>query len=450
MKNRDRCYFWVLMLMIIKIVSVPIFLSSCTFLPAAQGRIRNLVVKGDFDYAATFVDHLETGVYGKNNELLELLDRGMVYHYAGHYQQSIDALEKAKKIYDDLYTKSLSKIAASWLWNDSSLPYAGEDFERVAINIIQALNFMALEQYEDALVEARNVDSVLTLINDRYNPGQKNIYAEDAFARLLMGIAYEWNGGRQDMNDAFISYRKAHDIYEKDFFSNYGLRAPLVLNENVLTTAQWMGQRQLSQWQHRFSDVSFVSLEEKQQMAEVYVLCYRGQIVNKLSSSIVLPGIDGLLTRVSFPKYRKSFQPKLELSVKVVSASGKSYDAGLSKVQDFNAIARQNLEDRRLRILSKAVARPLTKQFLVEAIEDKVADKAGETAGEIFNYAGNVYLLYSEQADIRGWDTLPSEVYVARLLLAPGDYHFFINDRDLGNFFLEAGNKKMIMHWIGY
>jgi len=85
------------------------------------------------------------------------------------------------------------------LSNDLTLPYEGEDFETVLINVVAALNYVLLNQWDDALVEARKVDHKLNVINDRYD--KKNVYKEDAFARYLSGILYE---GKGELNDAFI------------------------------------------------------------------------------------------------------------------------------------------------------------------------------------------------------------------------------------------------------
>ena len=89
-----------------------------------------------------------------------------------------------------------------------------------------ALNYTAAGHHEDALVEARKVDSKLNVINSRYADDKKNVYKEDAFIRFLMGVLYEAEG---EVNDAFISYRKAEEIYRNDYAANYGVSAPSLL-----------------------------------------------------------------------------------------------------------------------------------------------------------------------------------------------------------------------------
>src|SRR3990167_11162667 len=107
------------------------------------------------------------------------------------------------------------------------------------INIFQALNYCMVGDLDEALVEARQVDSKLSSINNRYKPGEKNAYKEDAFARLFMGIIYEASNTPEDMNNAFISYRKALEIYETDFQENYDVSTPSLLKENLLAAADY-------------------------------------------------------------------------------------------------------------------------------------------------------------------------------------------------------------------
>jgi hypothetical protein len=121
--------------------------------------------------------------YGRKNQVLYALDRAMTLHYAGQYEESNRFLERAEQLIDDLFTKSVTAETRAMLSNDLTLPYEGEDFETVMINVVAALNYVLLNQWDDALVEARKVDHKLNVINDRY--AKKNVYREDAFARYF-------------------------------------------------------------------------------------------------------------------------------------------------------------------------------------------------------------------------------------------------------------------------
>ena len=170
-------------------------------------KVDRYLAEGEYDRADSLIEKNQ-GEYGATNSVLYDMDRAMTLHLAGRYAGSNRHLESAERRIDDLYTQSVTSHAGAMLTNDNTLPYEGEDYEKVFINVIGALNYVYLGQWDDALVEARKVDHKLNVLNDRYD--KKNVYKEDAFARYLSGILYE---GRGEWNDAFISYRKAYETY---------------------------------------------------------------------------------------------------------------------------------------------------------------------------------------------------------------------------------------------
>ncbi len=419
--------------------------SSCATLPPMQSRVRRLVAQGDLEQAVLAFQRVPEG-YGRNNELLSLLDRAMVSHYAGRYEASIQDFEQAKILYEEMFTRSLSKQALTWIWNDYAQPYRGEDFERAMINLFQAMNFVALGKIDEALVEARNVDLILKRFNQQYGD-QANVYKEDAFVRFLMAILYESTGRGYDTNDAFIFYRQSLELYAGDYAKFYNLKAPVLLKENLLSAARWMGSAEVARYQQMFPEVRLWSREERQRSAEVYVVLYRRMIANKVQSSIFLPGIDGYITRISFPKYRNVFQSEKEMMLEAKGPNGNVLNVPFEQAEDLNAIAKKNLEDRKIRIAAKAVVRPLAKQLVFKGIEDKINEKAGSPAGELAHYAGMAYIAFSEEADTRSWETLPAEIRVARLLLEPGTYEMSVDGELIETVIVVQGQKKFLIHW---
>lgn len=429
--------------------------TSCASAPTIQPQVNSFVVAEMFQRAAKILDS-QPQPYGPNNELLYLLDKGYVLHMTGDYPASIQAFEQAKHVFDDLYTKSLTKVATTWLVNDYSAPYRGEDFERVMINIFQALNYAASGNLEEALVEARDVDSVLSSINLQYKAEQKNVYREDAFARFLMGILYEAGMNNADYNDSYISYTKASQIYEKDYQSNYELFTPGILKENMLTMARFMGKEEFEEYREKFKDVEFKSLDEKNTMAEVYLIQYNGLVPIKLQNNYLIPLPDGYVTKFAFPVY---YERQYDIQTSRLNARndelGKTFQAETEVGEDIGAIAKKNLEARRLCVMAKAALRPMAKYALERAGEGKVKEKAGDTAAVWYRTASSLYNVFTEQADLRSWQTLPAQIRIGRLLLKPGAYVLSvtnldekgceINQVDLGEAQLKAGDKKFFI-----
>ena len=68
---------------------------------------------------------------------------------------------------DRLYTRKIRTETLAFMTNDTALPYEGDPYEQVLINVLKALNYAMLGQWQDALVEARRIDHRLNVLSDR-------------------------------------------------------------------------------------------------------------------------------------------------------------------------------------------------------------------------------------------------------------------------------------------
>ena len=62
-------------------------------------------------------------IYTKKDRVLFYLDKGMVQHYKGDYVKSNEDFHEAENDMEELFTKSISKAALSYLLNDNALDY---------------------------------------------------------------------------------------------------------------------------------------------------------------------------------------------------------------------------------------------------------------------------------------------------------------------------------------
>jgi len=429
-------------------------LCSCAAPSAFQAQINYLTAEHNYDQARSVLDS-SPDLYGKKNILLYLLDKGLLAHLAGDFQTSIAVLEKSKLKFDALYTKSVSGILSSWLINDYSAAYRGEDFERVMINIFQSLNYAMLGNLQEALVEARNVDSTLNLINSRYNPQQKNVYKEDAFARMLMGIFYESAQTNEDLNDAFISYAQAVEIYERDYVKDYNLGVPEILRENILSAAEFMGPVELDRYRAKFKTARFISLEEKRKKSEIYLIQYNGFSPRKVEDILPVSLPDGYIIQVAFPRYQAQ---RYVIRGSILAARNKKEEIFKTRSElgeDISAIAIQNLANRKVRVIAKAVISSAGKYLIEKNQEQGIRKRQGKNTAESFKILSSLYNIFSSRADTRCWQTLPAQIRVARLLLEPGEYSLavnnldsedkFINEINLGKCNLSAGERRFFI-----
>lgn len=403
--------------------------------------VQKAIVAGDFAQADTLLSQLKSKI-GENNILLFYFDKGMVNHLRGHYAESNQFFEKALERIDELYAKSLSKEALTYITNDLAQPYRGEDFEIVLIHYYMALNYLIMDDLESALVECRRVNVKLTELNDKYE--KKNRYKSDAFVHYLMGMIYEAN---HNLNDAFIAYRNAYETYVSDYESFYALSPPMQLKQDLLRTSEALGFRQeYEQYTQQFPNVTYTSQQYYEEGGEIILIWDNGLVPYKDEGSISLnledDDVDDYV-RVAFPVYQIRSPQLYQAEVAVGGKSSKS-----EVYEDVAEIAVKNLEDRRLRITAKSIARAGIKYGIQKQAEEHLG-----TLGGIF---ANVVNAATERADTRGWLTLPDNVQVARLLCPPGTYTIsvefmgvgggVIKQIDFEGVTLDAGEKKFIRH----
>jgi hypothetical protein len=139
------------------------------------------------------------------------MEKGIILHYADRYEESNNVFDQAEFLSEDLYTKSISKEAGALLTSDNILSYSGEKYERVLIHYYKAFNYIKLNLPYSALVECRKVTLLLQEYSDQAE-GKSTAYSDDAFMQYLAGVLFE---SQNELNDAFISYRKSEEAFEK-------------------------------------------------------------------------------------------------------------------------------------------------------------------------------------------------------------------------------------------
>lgn len=390
--------------------------------------------------------------YGSKSRVLYAMDRGMTLQLAGEYQKSNAVLEQAEDEIDRLYTRRIRTETAAFLTNDNALPYEGDPYEQVLINVVKAINYALLGEWQEALVEARRMDHRLNLLSDRTN--DKNAYRDDGFARYLSGILYESTG---DLNNAFIDYRRAYEAFEATRSWSH-LSVPTQLRTDLLRTADAMHfTQELMEYQRLFPETTWESSETLQRLAHVVVISYNGRAPRKEDQFLDLPisldalqlvllnrgfsqsnrynnrvadsvlyGLNGRVVRVALPRLVPQRTQVGSDPVTLSSDTGVQLNARTEVVHSVTTLADKTLSDRLPSITAKALARAATKFTLAEGATRGAQQAAGKDAGPWVGLAVGLLThglaVASEEADKRSWQTLPDEIHLARLWVPPGHY----------------------------
>ncbi|MFY7927551.1 MAG: COG3014 family protein, partial [Oligoflexus sp.] len=344
----------------------------------------------------------------ERNRLLYLLERASILDRMGQGEDSRQLLLKADRVVDQLFTTSVSKEAATYVYNESVQDYPGEDYEKVAIHTMLAHSFLEDGNLDSARVEAARINTRLAEINNFYKEN-KNKYKEDAYARYLAGMIFESLG---EFDSAIVDYRNALRVYEGDYSKYFETRAPsqliealhqLLLRRNRGDEARQLRERYETILKHKSP------VQDREPKAELVVIHELGQIASKERSEFIYP-IGDQVVRFSFPVIRPR---KFSFARTGVAVQDSSVEIG-EMFQNLDRIAAETLEDRRLRMLAKSAARLILK--------GQLSQKAEKEFGPLGWLAANIYGAVTETADTRSWTLLPAAVSVTRVQLKPGEY----------------------------
>ena len=419
------------------------------------------ITSGNFQQADRWLQKHQQEKQGKN-KLLFFLNHGYVTWMLNEYHESNRYFSEADRIIED-YLKNYGLEALSLVTNPNVKPYKPEDFEAVMLHYFTALNYIQLQEYEDALVECRRINIRLNQLNDKYKD-HKNRYQRDAFAHNLMGMIYEAN---QDYNNAFIAYRNALKVYKEDYQEYFDLKVPQQLKKDILRTAYLTGfsdevryyERQFNmdfsyqprengeviffwlngfgpvkdEWVIQFTKVpnprkNYITVQSQE--LDVSFPVYIGDKSKKEREAFA----NLRFFRVAFPKYveRKPVYQKA-----AVFCQNKQYN--MEMAQNINEIAFKTLRDRMLRELGNAILRLTTKKAL-----EALADEEDENLGTLVNIVNTL----TEKADTRNWQTLPYAIHYTRIPLEKGENALVMktysrNGHNTNTFHFEGQKNKL-------
>ncbi len=409
----------------IALLLVTAALAGCATYSDSFGVIeRNLAAQ---QYDAALLD-IEKQAESKHDRALYLLNKGMVLRMKRDFAGSNQALEAAKAEMERLYAASVSENALSFIVNDATVSYAGDDYEQVLVHLYLALNYLELGQSKDARVEALQVDIKLREIGEKI-PESK--FTEDALSRYLTGMIYEELG---EWSDAMIAYRKAYEAYKK-YQVTFGMSMPDMLQHDLLRLAQRQGLKdEAAEYRKEFGIESRPKENrEREQEGELVFVLNNGLAPIKREKSFgawvpppvvvktakpdapVTPALP-VLVNIALPYYesRPDNVPSARISV-----SGKQ--SSTQMVENIDAIARASLDSRLPAITARSIARAVAKGAIQQSV-DRAGNNNDSGAALLGSFLVRVAAVATERADTRSWLTLPANIQMARLSLPPGNY----------------------------
>ncbi|MEX0911787.1 MAG: hypothetical protein WD737_03310 [Gemmatimonadota bacterium] len=423
--------------------------------------LRHFLMMGETDGA---LEVLEAEA-GRADSLLGWLQRAVVLREAGEFKASNELLERADVETERRRVRSVSRTAGSFIINDRVLSYVPSTGEAAMIPYYRMMNYLALDDSDGAAVEARRIAAILASAD----PDRSRRCNEEAMLEYVSGLVFEAAG---EANDALVSLRRAEASFRA--CSGASEATPPGFGADLYRIAARLGVSEVADSAVARYGNAFAGGEQGE--GEVLLLLERGFIAHRTERAINVPlfeddideldrddsdGIAAVAARMTAALLHDfagrgyyGYSRDNDRAVQVGKALSGAYvlrlawpslageerrDRTLKVVAnhdtatavamgDLSAVAERELEEARVALLSRMVARGVTKYLASRELEQKAEKQGGELAGFITGRLANLAANQTERADTRSWTLLPDGIAVARLRLPAGRHELRVRE----------------------
>lgn len=392
--------------------------ASCTSVAHFQP-IDDAVARGDYAAGYAMIQEAKDSAYPPRNRILYSLDAGMLAHYAGNWEDAQGLFRDAELGIEAAFTKSVSLEASTYLVNDNTQEYPGEDYEDIYLNVFNALNYYHEGSVVDALVEVRRIDNKIKYLSTKYGTmitnAQKSImdksaeipydpeamtskFSNSALAQYLGMLFYRAEGKR---DDARINRDQV-----KLAFANQPSLYPFSLPKNL-------------------DDELSIPAGK----ARLNVMSFNGPSPIKVENTVRVQLSDLHWVKFAFPQIQS--RPSRIAKTEVVLDSGERFE--LETIEDLGAVAAETFKMRSGFIYLKSALRSIAKTSASIALDKQSGDAGSADAAlllGVLSLGTQIYAEASEQADLRMAHYFPARALVGGITLDPGVYSFTVEYSD--------------------
>lgn len=383
---------------------------------------------------------LESRRYAKRDEVLFLLNKGMLLRRSGRLAESNTVFEATKQLMKQLYGISIREQTTALVINDATRSYVGYEYEQVLLYVYKALNYLELGEIEEARVEVMQMDVRLRELG-------KAAAGVEAFGRYVAGMVFEQ---RREWNDAMVAYRKAYRAYKRR--QNGSGYVPRFLQYDLLRLAQRQGLRnEVRKYRKEFNITRWQSVRERTKLGELVFLMHNGLAPVKRENSVMsfAPRANHTV-RISLPYYPDYPAMTYRGRIKIADRTTQSIP-----VENIDELARRSLERRMGVITARAIARAVIKAEMAK----KAREESSKKNEPLLGFLMEVATVFTERADTRSWTTLPYNIQMVRVSLPPGvydleaefsaDFQSAVQTRTFPGVKIEKGKYTYInYHWV--
>ncbi len=361
------------------VLLISLFLISCATYQGKVSEPRHLLKQGQISEA--LVKFKELADQESKDQLVYVMDYATALQIAGKYKESSEQFIRADRLVDLNDYHSVTNVVGATLGGEESIQYKGDSYEKFLINTMNAINFVMMEQYDSALVEARRInDKIGKMKMDGREP-----YELSPFAKYLAGVIWE---AEKKYDDAYIDYEGSFQLDSSN---------PLLPSDLIRTSKLARRPEAHQTWKKKFSNLTENPEWYDKSKGELVVIYQQGWGPTKQARE-----------QYRFPELYPTYSTTQRAQVSVQNTLIQT-----QTVYNIERVSIQTLEKDFGALVARRMGGIAAKAIVADQLRQK-----NELLGNLAWIAMNL----SDRADLRQWSTLPETIQMARLPLAPGNY----------------------------
>jgi len=360
----------------------------------------------------------------EGDEALLLLDRAMVLQVLHEFELSsrdFQVADKALEILD--FSRSSANEIVRYMFSDSAGPYKARPYEKLMLNTINMINYLANQNLEGAKVEARR----FAIIRE-YLLGDAN---KDGAALGPAGVPGSYLAG--------FAFEKAGNPGEALRYYDEALQAAGIpsLGEPIRRLTQISGYRTPRLEQAASSSPSTPTPEDES--GEILIVINYGRVPALVAKRVpiglaltvaaaFLPrdawqqanrlAAQGLVTWINYPELAPT---RADYPAPLVTIDGVA--RAPEEIANVDAIVHHAWDDSKGRVMAAAVTRMLTRAAVGAGVGVAAGKGSGHSeVGVLASMIAQASMAAADKPDTRSWATLPARIAVARMRLPAGKH----------------------------
>jgi tetratricopeptide (TPR) repeat protein len=343
------------------------------------------------------------------NTPLAILERGVLLQSLEQYPDSARNFTAAEQELEmlDLSVDPVGAIG-SYVYSDSAKTYKAPPSERLALNAFNLLNYLALNDLENAAVEARRFQ----VMRDYLESENIEEHGVGVLGAYLAGFVFD----RRGEGDRALRY------YEE------------ALAAGPLQSLEQPAARLAAYNPYRGPQLKSLLAAAAPPAAgasgEVLVVLNLGRVAHKIPERIPVGAAIGIagasvtgdvdwLTRgvakvvvypelVSTPSRIGGFDVRID-----------GHEVAVEELIDLDAAVRREYEEMKPKIIAAALTRLATRAALAEGVR-AAGNQESDALGAVLGVVVEGAMVAFDRPDTRSWTTMPAQVYLARVPVVAG------------------------------